>query len=212
MLATISGGVRECPPRPTRVITATTPTRWTAWPCPCITARPGPVWRFRTELAILASGSATTWALAYTASLIWALVILAGLVLAIFALPRTRRYRVRRAWCVITRHRLQRVFFETRMHTRSGRLSLILWIRPTPVGERAWVWCRAGICAEDLEAHTAEMAAACYAREARVTGSKQWAQLVVVNIVRRDTLAKHVTVASGLAPTVHPASDTTTAA
>jgi hypothetical protein len=173
----------------------------------------GTAWRFRTELAILASGSATTWALAYTVSLIWALVIFAGLVLAVFALPWPRRFLVRRAWCVITRHRLQRVFYETRMHTRSGRLSLILWIRPTPVGERAWVWCRAGICAEDLEAHTGEMAAACYAREARVTGSKQWAQLVVVNIVRRDTLAKHVTVASGLAPsTVRKASDTTTTA
>jgi hypothetical protein len=92
------------------------------------------------------------------------------------------------------------VFFETRMHTRSGRLSLILWIRPTEVGERAWVWCRAGICAEDLEAHTGEIAAACYAREARVAKSPRWAQLVLVNIVRRDTLAQHVTVPSGLAP------------
>jgi hypothetical protein len=173
----------------------------------------GIAWRFRTELAILASGSATTWALAHAASLIWALVILAGLVLAVFALPQTRRYTVRRAWCVITRHRLQRVFYETRMHTRSGRLSLILWIRPTPVGERAWVWCRAGICAEDLEAHTPEMAAACYAREARVAKSPRWAQLVTVNIVRRDTLAQHVIVASGLAPsTVRKASDTTTTA
>jgi hypothetical protein len=170
----------------------------------------GTLWRFRTELAILASGSATTWALAYAVSLIWALVILAGLVLAVFALPQTRRCLVRRAWCVITRHRLQRVFFETRMHTRSGRLSLILWIRPTPVGERAWVWCRAGICAEDLEAHTGEMAAACYAREARVAKSPRWAQLVVVNIVRRDTLAPRTVVASGLAPKARKASDTTT--
>jgi hypothetical protein len=171
----------------------------------------GMAWRFRTELAILTSGSATAWALAYAASLIWSLIVLAGLVLAVFALPQTRRYTVRRAWCVITRHRLQRVFFETRMHTRSGRLSPILWIRPTPVGERAWVWCRAGICAEDLEAHTGEMAAACYAREARVTGSKRWAQLVTVNIVRRDTLAPRTVVTSGLAPKARKASDTTTA-
>ena len=133
--------------------------------------------------------------MARAASWIWALIILAGLVLAVFALPWTRRFVVRRAWCVISRHRLQRVFFETRMHTRSGRLSLILWIRPTEVGERAWVWCRAGICSEDLEAHTGEMAAACYAREARVAKSPRWAQLVVVNIVRRDTLAPRTVVA-----------------
>jgi hypothetical protein len=172
----------------------------------------GTVWRFRTELAVLASGPVTGWALAYAASLVWALITLTGLVLAVFALPWPRRFLVRRAWCVLTRHRLQRVFYETRMHTRSGRLSLILWIRPTPVGERAWVWCRAGICAEDLEAHTPEMAAACYARETRVAKSPRWAQLVTVDVVRRDTLAKHITVASGLAPTAPKASDTTTAA
>ena len=160
----------------------------------------GVLWRFRTELAILLTGGAAAYELVCSASWIWALIILAGLVLAVFVLPWTRRYVVRRAWCVISRHRLQRVFFETRMHTRSGRLSLILWIRPTEVGERAWVWCRAGICAEDLEAHTGEIAAACYAREARVAKSPRWAQLVVVNVVRRDTLAPHVTVSSGLAP------------
>jgi hypothetical protein len=176
------------------------------------TSAAGTLWRFRTELAILTSGTAATWALARTASLTWALIILAGLILAVFALPWTRRYVVRRAWCVLSRHRLQRVFFETRMHTRSGRLSLILWIRPTQVGERAWVWCRAGICAEDLEAHTGEIAAACYAREARVAKSPRWAQLVTVNIVRRDTLAPRTVVASGLAPKARKASDTTTAA
>ncbi len=95
---------------------------------------------------------------------------------------------------------MQRVFFETRMHTRSGRLSLILRIHPTEVGERALIWCRAGICFEDFEAHTGEIAAACYAREARVERSKRWAQIVVVNIVRRDTLAAHNVIPSGLAP------------
>ena len=95
---------------------------------------------------------------------------------------------------------MQRVFFETRMHTRSGRLSLVLRIHPTEVGERALIWCRAGICFDDFEDHTGEIAAACYAREARVERSKRWAQIVVVNIVRRDTLAAHNVIPSGLAP------------
>jgi hypothetical protein len=172
----------------------------------------GTLFRFRTELSIVLMGLASFVALARTASGLWALVILAGLVLALFALPWTRRFLIRRAWCVISRHRLQRVFFETRMHTRSGRLSLILWIRPTQVGERAWVWCRAGICAEDLEAHTGEIAAACYARETRVAKSARWAQLVTVDVVRRDTLAPRTVVPSGLAPTVPQANDTTTTA
>ncbi len=167
----------------------------------------GVLWRFRTELTVLVAATGALFGLSRMLPWLWAASILAGLVLVAIALPWTRRFLVRRAWCVIARHRLQRVFFETRMHTRSGRLSLILWIRPTQVGERAWVWCRAGICAEDLEAHTGEIAAACYAREARVAKSARWAQLVVVNIVRRDTLAKHVTVASGLAPQGQQARD-----
>ncbi len=39
-----------------------------------------------------------------------------------------------RAWCVLSRHRIQRVCFETRMHTRSGRLPLVLRITPPKSG------------------------------------------------------------------------------
>ena len=92
-------------------------------------------------------------------------------------------------WCVLARHRLQRLCYEARLHTRSGRLPLILWIRPTKVGERAWVLCRAGICAEDFEAHIGELRAACYARDARVTRNRRWSHLITIDIIRRDTLA-----------------------
>ncbi len=77
------------------------------------------------------------------------------------------------------------------MHTRSGRLPLVLRIYPTQVGDRALIWCRAGICAGDFEERAKEFAAACYARQARVEGSRRWAQLVQLDIVRRDTLAAH---------------------
>jgi hypothetical protein len=66
------------------------------------------------------------------------------------------------------------------------------------VGERALIWCRAGICAADFEAHTGEIAAACYARQARVEGNKRWAQLVTVDVVRRDTLAAHTVIPPGV--------------
>ena len=170
----------------------------------------GTLWRFRTELVVLGVLAESTELLRSLIPLWWALCLPVLVPAVLFALPWTRRFLVRRAWCVLSRHRLQRVFFETRMHTRSGRVSLILWIRPTEVGERAWVWCRAGICAEDLEAHTGEIAAACSAREARVAKSARWAQLVTVNVVRRDTLAPRTVVPSGLAPAVQQASDTTT--
>ena len=168
----------------------------------------GVLWRFRTEVITLLATSAAVWQLAVAITIVWTLITFAALVAAVFLSPPVRRFIVARAWCVISRHRLQKVFFETRMHTRSGRLSLVLRIHPTQVGERALIWCRAGICFEDFEAHTGEIAAACYAREARIERSKRWAQLVQVNIVRRDTLAAHHVITSSLvskAPAMPPA-------
>ena len=125
--------------------------------------------------------------------LIWAAIILAGLLAVAFAVPHSRRFITRRAWCVLARHRLQRLCYEARLHTRSGRLPLILWTRPTRVGERTWVLCRAGICAEDFEAHIGELRAACYARDARVTRNRRWSHLITIDIIRRDTLAARET-------------------
>jgi hypothetical protein len=158
----------------------------------------GAIWRFRTELTGLLATTAGAWELAKAVTLGWAAIILATVTLAVMTVPHTRRPVVRRAWCVLSRHRIQRVCFETRMHTRSGRLPLVLRITPTEVGERALIWCRAGICAADFEAHAAEIAAACYARQARIEPNRRWAQLVQLDIVRRDTLAPHLVITPGL--------------
>ena len=159
----------------------------------------GVFWRFRTELAALMMGTAGIWELVMAMTVTWAVAIFTASAITVMVLPWTRRFLIRRAWCVLSRHRIQKVCFETRMHTRSGRLPLVLRIHPTQVGERALIWCRAGICAADFEAHTPEIAAACYARQARVEGNKRWAQLVTVDVVRRDTLAPHHVIPSGLA-------------
>ncbi|MBO0823062.1 MAG: hypothetical protein J2P27_04270 [Actinobacteria bacterium] len=172
----------------------------------------GALFRFRTELAVLVTTGAGFTALTYLVSIVQAALILLGLTLTVTVLPWPRRFIARRAWCVLSRHRIQRVCFETMMHTRSGRLPLVLRISPTQVGERAIVWCRAGICAEDFEGNAAEIAAACYAREVRVLGSKRWAQIVVLHIVRRDTLAAHHVIAPALASQPATQRDSGTAA
>jgi hypothetical protein len=161
----------------------------------------GVIWRFRTEVMVLVTGIAGMWELAKAVTTAWLTLILIMSATAVTVLPQARRFIIRRAWCVLSRHRIQKVCFETRMHTRSGRLPLVLRIHPTEVGERALIWCRAGICAADFEAHTPEIAAACYARQARVEGNRRWAQLVQLDIVRRDTLAAHTVIPSGLADT-----------
>ena len=154
----------------------------------------GALWRWRTEATVTAAtGSLTGW-LASGLTIAAALIITAAVLAALILVPATRRFITRRAWCLITRHRLQRVCWETRMHTRSGRIPLVTRIRPTDVGERAWLLCRAGICAEDFEAHAGEIRAACGAREARVTRNPRWSQVVTIDVIRHDTLSakRHV--------------------
>ena len=136
------------------------------------------------------------WRLDTWTTLTWAVIILAAVAVVVLAVPHSRRFITRRFWCVLARHRLQRLCYEARLHTRSGRLPLILWTRPTKVGERTWVLCRAGICAEDFEARIGELRAACYAR---ITRNKRWSHLLTIDIIRRDTLAARQRVASPLA-------------
>ena len=153
----------------------------------------GVAWRWRTELALLTL-TAALWRLWLLITLTWAGVIVGLAAAGLIALPWTRR----RFWCVLTRHRLQRLCWEARLHTRSGRLPLILWTRPTKVGVRLYLLCRAGICAEDFGAHIGELRAACYARDARVTRHPTWSQLVTIDIIRRDKLAAKNTIPSPL--------------
>jgi hypothetical protein len=158
----------------------------------------GVLWRFRTEITACAAGVAGIWELDRAVTATWTVVILTVSAVLVMVLPPARRQVIRRVCCVLSRHRIHRVCFETRMHTRSGRLPLVLRIFPTEVGERAIIWCRAGICAEDFELNAAEIAAACYARQARIEGHRRWTQIVILDIVRRDTLAPHHVIASGL--------------
>ena len=154
----------------------------------------GIAWRWRTELAILTLTTTALWRLAHLITDPWAGLVVGLALIAAGVLPWTRR----RFWCVLTRHRIQRLCWEARLHTRSGRLPLVLWTRPTKVGVRLWLLCRAGICAEDFDAHRGELRAACYAREARVTRNRKWSQLVTIDIIRRDTLAAGELIASPL--------------
>jgi hypothetical protein len=158
----------------------------------------GVAWRWRTEIIILAAASVAVLWLGRILTFTWTGVILGAAVLVLLALPWTRRYLTRRFWCILARHRIQKLCYEARLHTRSGRLPLVLWTRPTKVGERAWLLCRAGICAEDFEHHIGELRAACFARDARVTRNIRWSHLVTIDIIRRDTLAPHHIVPSPL--------------
>jgi hypothetical protein len=161
----------------------------------------GVAWRWRTELMLLTLTIAAVWRLALLITIIWAGVVLAAFTGILLAIPITRRFTARRFWCVLARHRIQRLCYEARLHTRSGRIPLVLWIRPTKVGERAWLLCRAGICVEDFQAHLGELRAACFARDARAAHNPRWSHMVTIDIVRRDTLAASNIIQSPLTST-----------
>ena len=113
--------------------------------------------------------------------------------------PWSRRRLSTALGCAVTRHRLRTALLELRLTSRAGWLPLTLWLMPTPVGERVWLWCRAGISAEDIADETDRLRSACFAREVRVKRDRRWAALVAVDVVRRDPLGSAGHIKSPLA-------------
>jgi hypothetical protein len=105
---------------------------------------------------------------------------------------RTRLHQV--TWCMITRHRIRTCFSEFIITNRTGSLPLILWARPTPVGERVWIWLRPGLALDDLIDRLDKIAVACWASNAVAeAASRSNAAFVRMDIKRRDVLTGTIT-------------------
>lgn len=161
----------------------------------------GALWRWRSELAtfVVVSGSFFLgwWRLG---SWLLPLLVLVGLVLVVSVAPHPRRsLLLSRFWVLFTRHRLQRCFWELRLHTRAGRLPLVLWMFSSPVGVRAWVLLRAGMTFDDFEESAAAFATACGAADCRVTASAKWAWLLSIDVIFKDALGPGRVIRSPLA-------------
>jgi hypothetical protein len=173
------------------------------------------VWYWAGELAALGLLLAGYWALTL-AMPAWAAGLLTVLALGMpVAVPASRRFLTRWAWCAISRHRL-RVCFATFIRVnRRGSLPLILLARPTPAGERVWVALRPGLSLEDMttESGLDRLAVGCWAHEVRL--SRAWRRLapvIRVDITRRNPLSGTVTSPlTTLIPTTSTANGTTRA-
>lgn len=84
------------------------------------------------------------------------------------AIPASRRQVIAWTWCLVVRHRLRVCFAQFIIANQSGSLPLILWARPTPVGERVWVYLRPGLSMADLEGRLDRIAVACHAATALI--------------------------------------------
>jgi hypothetical protein len=97
-------------------------------------------------------------------------------------------------WCMVTRHRVRTCFSEFIITNRTGSLPLILWARPTPAGERVWIWLRPGLALDDLLDRLDKIAVACWATAAVAEAASPGnAALVRVDLKRRDVLTRTVT-------------------
>ena len=110
----------------------------------------------------------------------------------------SRRFLVGHVWCTVTRHRLRACMMQSRVMNYRGYVPWCLWVRPTNVGERVWLLMRPGICVDDLDTRTPQIAAACWARDARVRAWRRLVSVVLVDVVRRDPLTAGKLVGSPL--------------
>jgi len=148
--------------------------------------RPGLItlaWRWRTEIALIVALVGLEYGLAQVMGLFSGILVSVAAAEILYAVPTTRRWILRRGWCVLTRHRLYSVFQETRTTTLKGRLPLIMRVSPTDYGERVVVWCRAGISVERLQGIESEIRDACMADE--VDFQPAHAPFARIEIIRR---------------------------
>jgi hypothetical protein len=134
-------------------------------------------------------------------------MIFGGVALAVLLWPGSRRYVTRRGWAVMTRHRLRTTFVERRVMNYSGNVPLLLWSRPSVVGEQVLVVLRAGIDAHDLELAASFIAVSCLASDVRITPHRRLSAFVLVEVIRRDPLTGPAVVSplTRVAPAFHGA-------
>jgi hypothetical protein len=142
-------------------------------------------------------------ALAHHTNVYTRLLVVVGVVGVPAAVPWTRKRIVALTWCLIVRHRIRTCFRQFIISNQSGSLPLILWARPTPVGERVWVWLRPGLSLSDLETRLDKIAVACWASTVIVDRASDGnAAYVRLDVKRRDALT--ATVSSPLVGLVDP--------
>jgi hypothetical protein len=170
------------------------------------------IWWWLPELS-LTGGLIVGWTeLASHTGLVVRLIAVTVLVGVPAAVGPARRCLYALAWCQISRHRIRTCFNEFIITNRTGTLPLILGARPTPAGERLWVFLRPGLSIDDIQDRADKLAAGCWASTviADQAGPSNSA-LVRIDIKRRDPLTQAVTsplmaVFGGIIPSRKPSS------
>ena len=146
-------------------------------------------WRWRYELAAVA-GLAAMWAIMGTTV---AATLTAGLAMALAlaaCTARGRSFLVARWWCIVTPHRVRTGCAQAWIHSRYGKIPIVLLTRRRPFGERVYLWCRAGTSAADFRSARQALAAACWARDVQVRRHARHAHVIALDVIRREPPAQ----------------------
>jgi hypothetical protein len=142
-------------------------------------------WHWRYELAASAALAAVWLGLDTVAAALVTGGLAAALVLTA-CFTRGRRFLAARAWCIVTPHRVRTGCAQAWIHTRHGKLPFILWTGSRPSGERVYLWCRAGISGAEFSSASKLLAAACMAKEVKVSQHTRYAHLMALDVIRRE--------------------------
>ena len=158
---------------------------WTAvriWPIVRV------IWWWLGEI-LAATFIAIVWSLLATHTPLAARASVVAAIIAALLIPAVRRPIVAVGWCFVVRHRLRACFAQFIVANQSGSLPLILAARPTPVGERVWIYLRPGLSVTELQSRVDKIAVACHASTVIIDrASARTAAFVRIDIKRRDVL------------------------
>jgi hypothetical protein len=151
-------------------------------------APPNPLvlaWRWRYELILGVGLPVTLFLLGGLPVMLGTLTVIAVLTSAALSWAPARRCLIARVWCVITPHRIRKGCAQAWIHSREGKIPIVLFTTPQPFGERVHLWCRAGTSAADFISAQPLLTSACWARDIRVYTSERFAQLIALDVIRR---------------------------
>ncbi len=142
------------------------------------------IWRWRWELMLCAGLPAGVVVIGIQLGWVWPLAML-GVVGGTFtASPDARYWLITHARCIITAHRIRTGCAQAWIQTRYGKLPITLLTTPRPYGERAYIWCPAGISVEDFEEARDLLRSACWASDINVMSSRRYSHIVVLDVIR----------------------------
>jgi hypothetical protein len=148
--------------------------------------------RWRTELGLLVAvvtvHSGLSRLLPASVDARWRWAVTAAVCAGLLCCPPVRRLVLGRLACARTRRLILVGCKQTRVANAAGQLPLVRSCRSTPVGQRLVLAMRPGQSAELLEARIEELRAAAKARDVQVARDPARADLVAVEVIRRDPL------------------------